>query len=89
MFPPPAVPVAGDRPLRVEFLEGEKKYGEIIGVIASLSKINRNYAYPAVLIDADLRAAMDPLELERAKRSLSLFAGPELLQLRRNSRPFR
>ncbi len=82
-------PVAGDRPLRVEFLEGAKKYGEIIGVIASLSKINRNYAYPAVLIDADLRAAMDPLELERAKRSLSLFAGPELLQLRRNSRPFR
>lgn len=82
-------PVSGDRPLRVEFLEGGKKYAEIIGVIASLSKINRNYAYPAVLIDADLRAAMDPLELERAKRSLSLFAGPELLQLRRNSRPFR
>jgi hypothetical protein len=82
-------PVAGDRPLRVEFLEGGKKYAEIIGVIASLSRINRNYAYPAVLIDADLRAAMDPLELERAKRSLSLFAGPELLQLRRNSRPFR
>lgn len=82
-------PVAGDRPLRVEFFEGRKRYGEIIGVIASLSRINRNYAYPAVLIDADLRAAMDPLELERAKRSLSMFAGPGLLQLRRNSRPFR
>ncbi|MEW5997033.1 MAG: DNA double-strand break repair nuclease NurA [Candidatus Micrarchaeota archaeon] len=82
-------PVGGDRPLRVEFLEGVRKYGEVVGVIASLSKINRNYAYPAVLIDADLRAAMDPLELERAKRSLSLFAGPELMQLRRNSRPFR
>lgn len=81
--------VRGGRPLRVEFLEGSRKYGGVIGMVASLSKINRNYAYPAVLIDADLRAAMDPLELERAKRSLSLFAGPELLQLRRNSRPFR
>ncbi len=81
-------PVAADRPLRVEFLEG-KDYGRVCGVIASLSRINRNYAYPAVLIDADLRAAMDPLELERAIRSLSMFAGPELMQLRRNSRPFR
>jgi hypothetical protein len=80
-------PVGGDRPLRVEFI-GDGAV-EVCGVVAALSRINRSYAYPAVLIDADLRAAMEPLELERAKRSLSLFAGPELLQLRRNSRPFR
>lgn len=81
-------PVAADRPLRVEFLE-VKDYGKVCGIVASLSRINQNYAYPAVLIDADLRAAMDQLELEKAIRSLSMFTGPELMQLRRNSRPFR
>ena len=80
-------PVVGDRPLRIEYLQGA--HDEICGFISSLSKINRTYAYPAVLIDADLRAAMDPIELERAKRTLSLFTGPELFFLRRNSRPFR
>ncbi len=81
-------PVAADRPARIEYLQGAG-HDEICNFIASLSGINRTYAYPAVLIDADLRAAMDPAELERAKRTLSLFTGPELLSLRRNSRPFR
>ncbi|MBD3390107.1 hypothetical protein GF415_04130 [Candidatus Micrarchaeota archaeon] len=82
-------PVQGDRPLRVEFLKNQGKARELAEMVFSLSSINRSYAYPAVLIDADLRAMMDPNELERAKKSLSLFTGPSLLDLRRNSRPFR
>ncbi len=82
-------PVRGDRPVRIEFLNGQKGFSEIADTLSSLCAINRFYAYPAVLIDADLRAMMDPAELERAKKSLSLFAGPSLLDLKRNSRPFR
>ena len=82
-------PVKGDRPIRIEFLNGQKPFSEVADFISTLSSINRSYAYPAILIDADLRAMMDPNELERAKKSLSLFAGPNLLDLRRNSRPFR
>ena len=82
-------PVSGDRPMRIEFINGQKPFQEIADFISTISSINRSYAYPAILIDADLRAMMDPQELERAKKSLSLFAGPNLLDLRRNSRPFR
>ncbi len=84
-----AKPVHGDRPVRIEFLNGQKSFSETADFISSISSINRSYAYPAVLIDADLRAMMDPKELERAKKSLSLFTGPTLLDLRRNTRPFR
>lgn len=82
-------PVQGDRPVRIEFLNGQKGFSEVADTLSSLCTINRFYAYPAILIDADLRAMMDPAELERAKKSLSLFAGPSLLDLKRNSRPFR
>lgn len=78
-----------DRPLRVEFLNPGTigKINEIASLVLSLSVINPNYAYPAILIEADLRAAMDPNELERAKKSLLSFSGFQ--PLRRNSRPFR
>ncbi len=82
-------PVMADRPMRIEFLNGQKSFSETADFISTISSINRSYAYPAILIDADLRAMMNPQELERAKKSLSLFAGPSLLDLRRNSRPFR
>ena len=78
-----------DRPMRVEFLNSDKhSVSEIASLVYTLSAINKSYAYPAVLIEADLRAAMDPLEMERAQKSLmslSNFVQP----LRRNSRPFR
>lgn len=82
-------PVAGDRPVRMEFLNGQAGFPEIADTLSSLCAINRFYAYPAVLIDADLRAMMDPIELERAKKSLHHHVGPSLLDLKRNSRPFR
>ncbi len=80
-------PVDGDRPLRVEFISSN--FSEVASLIYSLSKINRTYAYPAILIEADLRAALDPLELERAQKSLAMHTGMGILPLRRNSRPFR
>jgi len=84
-------PVKDDRPLRVEFLKTKKDAGEVASLIYSLSRINQKYAYPAILIEADLRAAMDRSEIERACRNLLLRAGRRVsfLPLRRDSRPFR
>ncbi|VVB98593.1 Uncharacterised protein [uncultured archaeon] len=80
-------PVEGDRPLRVEFIGSD--FSGIASLVYTLSKINRTYAYPSVLIEADLRAALDPLELERAQKSLAMQTGMGMMPLRRNSRPFR
>lgn len=80
-------PVEGDRPLRIEFIS--MNFNEIASLVYSLSKINRTYAYPSILIEADLRAALDPLELERAQKSLALQSVSAVLPLRRNARPFR
>lgn len=80
-------PVEGDRPLRVEFLNNN--FDEVASFAYSLSKINRAYAYPAILIEADLRAALDPLELERAQKRLAMETEMGVMPLRRNSRPFR
>jgi len=83
-------PAPEDRPLRVEFLSPTPA-SEVASVICELSKINKRYAYPAVLIEADLRAAMDPLELERAYKDLFVRTGlrSAMMKLRRDSRPFR
>jgi hypothetical protein len=84
-------PVRDDRPLRVEFLSGQKTFNEIASLVHSLSRLHKSYAYPAVLIDADLRAALSEDEFERAYGSLfsKLGRSPSLLRLRRNTRPFR
>ena len=85
-------PVTDDRPLRVEFLLSPKtETGEIASTICALSQINKKYAYPAALIEADLRAAMDPNELDRAYKDLFVRTGlrSAMMKLRRDSRPFR
>lgn len=84
-------PVKDDRPLRVEFLSGQKSFSEIASLVHSLSSIHKSYAYPAVLIEADLRAAMQEDDFERAYGSLFSKLGrtSSLMRLRRNSRPFR
>ncbi len=84
-------PVKDDRPLRVEFLSGQKTFSEIASLIHSLSCQHKAYAYPAILIEADLRAALDEDEFERAYGSLfsRLGRSSSLMRLRRNSRPFR
>lgn len=82
-------PVANDRPLRVEFITGKRTFSEIASLVHTLASINSNYAYPAILIEADLRAALDPIELERAQKSLQMLYPESIRPLRRNSRPFR
>ncbi|VVC02501.1 NurA domain protein [Candidatus Burarchaeum australiense] len=84
-------PSEEDRPLRVEFIEGTADHDEVAGVVAWLCSINSRYAYPAVLIEADMRAALDKREMDRAYRSLFLKAGgsQSMLKLRRDERPFR
>ncbi|MEK6954850.1 MAG: DNA double-strand break repair nuclease NurA [Candidatus Micrarchaeota archaeon] len=83
-----------DRPLRIDFLlpEGDgKRIEETASLIYSLSKHNSQYAYPAILIEADLRAAMDPKELEIVYGRIfsSLGRQSSIFKLRRNTRPFR
>lgn len=77
-----------DLPLRIEFVkdDNEEKIPEMIN---SLSAISENFAYPASLIEADLCAAMDPMEIEKVKSELSSLLGTSFRPLRRNSRPFR
>lgn len=84
-------PVRDDRPLRVEFLSGQKSFDEIASFIHSLSSSHKAYAYPAVLIEADMRAALNPDEFDYAYGRLfsKLGSKSSLLRLRRNSRPFR
>ncbi len=84
-------PVANDRPLRVEFLANGKTIDEIASLVNELSRQNKQYAHPAILIEADMRAALSHVEIERAYRDLFVKVGPKsaLLKLRRNSRPFK
>ncbi|MCX6773181.1 MAG: DNA double-strand break repair nuclease NurA [Candidatus Micrarchaeota archaeon] len=84
-------PVKEDRPLRVEFLSGQKTFSDIASFAHSLSCVHKAYAYPAILIEADLRAAMQPEDFERAYGTLfsKLGRSSALFRLRRNTRPFR
>jgi len=80
-----------DRPLRLEFSDYTNA-DAASKTICGLCKGNSRYAYPAILIEADLRAAMDPKELEVAYARLCAKVGPDavsLRRLRRNERPFR
>ncbi len=73
-----------DKPIRVETIN--RHVEELAGYLQSLCEINDKYTYPAILIDADLRAKLEPEDLERISRLLSI----EFLQFtRRTNRPFR
>jgi hypothetical protein len=77
-------PSANDIPLRLEIIgDVEKASAHLL----SLSAISEHFAYPAVLVEADMCAALDPVELESVERQLHSKAG--IMPLRRNSRPFR
>jgi len=93
-------PSEQDLPLRIEFLGGnEKKYSgasanggvdveddRIASLILALSSISETFAYPAILIEADMCAAMDAGEIEHIQNQL---LQSDIRPLRRNSRPFR
>jgi hypothetical protein len=78
-------PSRNDLPLRVEVLDSRVE--EAASAVCALSAISDSFAYPAVLIEADMCAALMPAELESVESSLAAQSG--LRPLRRNSRPFR
>ncbi len=88
-------PVAFDRPLRVEFLHSNrdktisKHASEIASIVFSQSCMHREYAYPAILIEADLHARLHPDEIELVyDKILNKLGKGFKLRLRRDYRPF-
>lgn len=80
-------PSIGDIPLRIEFPGTD--FGLLPSIINGLSAISRQFAYPSVLIEADMCAAMNPCEMEWIRSSLVKMSGGRIRPMRRNSRPFR
>lgn len=78
-------PSEHDLPLRIEAYRCD--IDKAASLICTLSAISENFAYPAVLIEADMCAALDPASMEAIESSLLNLSG--LKPLRRNSRPFR
>ena len=83
-----------DRPLRIDFLSAPEKSEEtaqkISEIIYAISKQNRTYSYPNVLIEADGRAKLSEVEIEHFMAELKQKLGhnPAMFELRREVRPF-
>jgi hypothetical protein len=78
-----------DLPLRIEFLNSGKGIDGISSLVNTLCGISKSFAYPAALIEADMCAALEPIEMDKVKRSLSVLTGGIVKPLRRAVRPFR
>lgn len=75
-----------DRPIRVEFLENEKRVAELIYTISSQ---NRTYGLPTVLIEADQRAKLSETDSDYFTNMIASKLGIQnIFFLRRDSRPF-
>jgi len=86
-------PAKYDRPLRIEFLAGNGevsgKADKIASIAYALSSFHREYAYPSVLIEADLRARLSPDEINIMYEKIIDRLGRRFkMRLRRDSRPF-
>lgn len=85
-------PAMLDRPLRVEFLNKgnlTETTSKIAELIYALSSTHREYAYPTVLIEADLRARLKPEEIDTVyNKILDKLSSQLKLRLRREGRPF-
>jgi hypothetical protein len=82
-----------DSPLRIEFICNNKNNlkemaDEISSVVYNISSLHKEYSYPSVLIEADLRARLNEEDISVVYDKLVDKLGPKLL-LRRNSRPFK
>ena len=83
-----------DKPLRVEFicksknsLELKKCADEIAGIVFSLSSLHKEYSFPSILIEADLRAGLSEQEISVVYDRLVDRLGSKI-RMRRNNRPF-
>jgi hypothetical protein len=84
-----------DKPLRVEFLckkcndstELKKIADKVASLVFSLSSLHKEYSFPSVLIEADLRAGLSEQEINLVYQRLIDRLGPKI-RMRRNNRPF-
>ncbi|MFA6399287.1 MAG: DNA double-strand break repair nuclease NurA [archaeon] len=84
-----------DKPLRVEFictggknkLELKDKVNEIAQVVYSLSSLHKEYSFPSVLIEADLRAGLSEQEVNVVYQRL-IDKLETKIRMRRTNRPF-
>lgn len=83
-----------DKPLRVEFICKKNSIADLKGcadeiaeVVFSLSALHKEYVFPSVLIEADLRARLSPNEINIIYEKLIDKVGAKIM-LRRNARPF-
>jgi len=86
-------PAPLDKPLRVEFVSSKKGNSEladrIAGITYALSSMHREYAYPSILIEADLRARLRPEEINIVyNKIMDKLAARTNLRMRRENRPF-
>ncbi len=87
-------PAAFDRPLRVEFLHtnGEnisEHASKVASIVYAQSCMHREYAYPNILMEADLHARLKPEEIEIVyDKILNKLGKGFKLRLRRDYRPF-
>ena len=82
-----------DAPLRVEFLNPNgpvsKKASEVAGVVFALSSLHREYAYPSVLVEADLRSRLTSQEIEIVfGKIFDKLSRHVKIKMRRDKRPF-
>ena len=87
-------PSALDNPLRVEFLssqsEARKSVEQIAPIVCSLSSLHKEYAFPSILIEADLRARLRHEEIGMILDRVFDKAGKNgIIAKRRDRRPFR
>jgi len=82
-----------DRPLRAEFLlpkgAPKKETDRIASAVYAQSCSHREYAYPNVLVEADLRARLRPEEIKIiCDKIFDKLGGSAKMMLRRGKRPF-
>ncbi len=86
-------PCEFDRPLRIEFLHSKGDISEHVNKIAPIvyasSCMHREYAYPTVLIEADLHAKLNPDEINLVYDKIMDKLGRNIrIKMRRDYRPF-
>jgi len=81
-----------DKPLRVEFISKDisklkNLSSSIASVVFSLSSLHKEYSFPSILIEADLRAGLSEQEISVVYERLIDKLGNKI-RLRRSNRPF-
>jgi hypothetical protein len=81
-----------DKPLRVEFVSKQNSSlkelaDEIAEVVFTLSSLHKEYSFPSVLIEADLRAGLNEQEISVVYDRLVDKLGSKI-RMRRTNRPF-